>query len=130
MHNWANVVWALWDRGAGDQAGTLRYIFHDHVITDTTQHLMEKVEGMENDERSKELKLPWPGHTYKMDDRRGLALLGSPHGMGTVWMYLNGRAKLGVRNNIQVTIFTGQYDENLPTPYDAYYMLWDLGPRS
>lgn len=127
MNSWADIVWATWAEAAGDQAGDLRYIFRDNVSNGATQYVIELIEGsLQDGEVSSSLKLPWPGHTYSLTDDRGLALLGSQHGVGISWLYVNGRKALGMRDQIKVTVFTGQPDP--PSQYDDYYLLWDLGP--
>lgn len=132
MNSWADVVWAIWAHTAGSKAGDLRYIFHDNITTDITKKIIEMIEGVkEEDERS--LELPWPGRTYAVDSPQGLTLLGSPHGVGISWLYYNGRAVLGARNQIEVTIFSSPQPvepPRSPTGFYNYYMVWDLGPRS
>ncbi|KAL8925059.1 MAG: hypothetical protein Q9208_003743 [Pyrenodesmia sp. 3 TL-2023] len=132
MNSWADVVWAIWAHTAGSQAGDLRYIFQDNITTDITKKIIEMIEGVK-EEDARSLNLPWPGHTFMMDSTEGLTLLGSPHGVGLSWLYYNGRAALGARNQIKVTIFSSPQPvdpPNSPTGFFNYYMLWDLGPRS
>lgn len=130
LHSWADVTWAVWAHIAGNRAHNLRWIFHHDISTEVTQSLMETVSDVAHgDEYERPLKLPWPGHRFDMKDRRGLALLGSPHGTGLGWLYVIGRKRLGVRDTekITVTIFTGWREED---DDDKYFMLWDLGqPR-
>lgn len=76
------------------------------------------------------MDLPWPGRKFGVKETNGLALLGSPHGVGVSWLYVNGRADLGRRDQISVTMFSGPDVEGQDTGYFRYYMLWDLGPRS
>ncbi|KAL8900550.1 MAG: hypothetical protein Q9207_005642 [Kuettlingeria erythrocarpa] len=134
MNSWADIVWGIWAHTAGSssKAGDLRYIFHDNITTDITKKLIEMIEGVkEEDERS--LELPWPGRTYAVDSQQGLTLLGSPHGVGVSWLYWNGRAVLGARKEIKVTIFSSPQPvepPRSPTGFYNYYMAWDLGPRS
>ncbi|KAL8749434.1 MAG: hypothetical protein Q9184_006812 [Pyrenodesmia sp. 2 TL-2023] len=132
LNSWADVVWAIWAHTAGDQAGDLRYIFQDNITTDITKKIIEVIEGVK-EEDARSLDLPWPGRTFTVDSPEGLTLLGSPHGVGVSWLYHNGRAVMGARNQIKVTIFSSPQPvnpPNSPTGFFNYYMLWDLGPRS
>ncbi|KAL8933626.1 MAG: hypothetical protein Q9216_006284 [Gyalolechia sp. 2 TL-2023] len=129
LNSWADVVWAIWKQTAGGQAGDLRYIFQNHITTSTTKLIMEAIEGLGED-MADGMDLPYPGRNFKIDSANGLALLGSPHGVGVSWLYVNGRTDLGARNQITVSIFTGPELEGQDTGYFRYYMLWDLGPRS
>ncbi|KAI4169198.1 MAG: hypothetical protein LQ343_005860 [Gyalolechia ehrenbergii] len=106
MHDWADIVWAIWQEKAGTQAGDLQYTLHNTIAKLSTRQLMELIEGIEADEVIRELKLPWPGHSYNIGTPQGLTLLGSRHGVRIAWLYINGRKALGLRNSIQVTIFT------------------------
>ncbi|KAL8904679.1 MAG: hypothetical protein Q9207_003098 [Kuettlingeria erythrocarpa] len=132
MHNWANVVWAVWQDATKAQAADLRYIFHENLINPSTLRIMEIIEGSQSNEVQKTLKLRWPGHKYRIDSPGGLALLGSSHGVGTAWIYINGRKELGLRKteDMTVTVFTGQVFEGRDEGRDNYYLLWDLGPRA
>ncbi|KAL8831349.1 MAG: hypothetical protein Q9170_005342 [Blastenia crenularia] len=130
LNSWADVVWAMWKQTAGDQAGDLRYIFHNFLSTKTTQLIIEAIEGRPGEDIREGWDLPYPGQKYKIDSPNGLALLGSPHGVGISWLYVNGRADLGVRNEITVSIFSGMKTEGDDDGYFKYYMVWDLGSRS
>lgn len=131
MRNWANIVWAVWQDAIKAQAADLRYIFHENLITPSTLRIMEIIEGSQSNEVRKTLKLRFPGHKYRVDSPGGLALLGSSHGVGRAWMYINGRNELGLRKveDMTVTVFTGQVLEGKDEGRDNYHLLWDLGPR-
>ncbi|KAL8830066.1 MAG: hypothetical protein Q9170_005909 [Blastenia crenularia] len=127
FNRWSDVVWAIWNEVAGEYTGDLRYILRNSINTLSTQYLIELIEGsLKNDQVSMSLELRWPGHTYNMMDERGLALLGSSHGVGISWLYVTGRKYLGLRDQLTVTVFTGR--PNIPSRTDEYYLLWDLGP--
>ncbi|KAL8938356.1 MAG: hypothetical protein Q9216_003936, partial [Gyalolechia sp. 2 TL-2023] len=129
MHTWADVTWSIWAHEAGGRAQDLRYIIQYDIVTLVTQSLMETIAKIEHgDKPTKSLKLPWPGRTFDMKEENGLALLGSPHGVGISWLYGNGRAVLNARDveGVKVTIFTGQLYEDDRTKEDMYFMLWDL----
>ncbi|KAL8656065.1 MAG: hypothetical protein Q9210_000503 [Variospora velana] len=126
LHSWADVTWAVWAHTAENRAHNLRWIIHHDISTESTQYLMETVSNVEReDELESPLKLPWPGHTFDMRERNGLALLGSPHGTGLGWLYVIGRKTLNARDidKITVTIFTGPGEGE----DDKYFMIWDLG---
>ncbi|KAL8933309.1 MAG: hypothetical protein Q9216_006424 [Gyalolechia sp. 2 TL-2023] len=126
LHTWADIVWSIWAKAAGDKAGDLRYVLQYDIVTLSTQYVIESIEGhLKEGEVSRSLDLPWPGHTYNLMDDRGLALLGCSHGVGIAWLYRNGRKALGVRDHITVTIFTGPSRQR--SQYNQYYLLWDLG---
>ena len=130
MNSWADVTWSIWKQVAGDAAGDLQYIFDDHITTATTKQLIESVEGLGADMADR-LDLPWPGHKYGVETPNGLALLGSPHGVGVSWLYVNGKGDLGKREGITVTVFSGPEGGGIvPSGRFDYFLLWDLGTKS
>ncbi|KAL9595389.1 MAG: hypothetical protein Q9219_006464 [cf. Caloplaca sp. 3 TL-2023] len=122
MRTWADVVWAIWAHEAGDRASGLRFIYRDNIVTPVTRYLIEKVEGINNDQLTMGLNLPWSGHKHLKDTEEFFALLGSNHGAGVAYLYITGKATLGPKSDVSVTVFTADI------PDRAYYMVWDLGP--
>ncbi|KAL9598704.1 MAG: hypothetical protein Q9219_004317 [cf. Caloplaca sp. 3 TL-2023] len=118
MRTWADVVWAIWAHEAQDRAGSLRYIYRENIVNTITQRVMEETMGIGRDLTDEELDVPAPGHWFALDDAKGLALLGTPHGVGIAWLYINGKAALGARQNMGVGILADGY---------SYYLLFDLG---
>ncbi|KAL8977243.1 MAG: hypothetical protein Q9177_006681 [Variospora cf. flavescens] len=82
LHRWSDVVWQNWTAIAGDDARHLRYILHENVWTQSVRRLMEYMEG----EKPDKLNLPYPGKLYDMQSDNGVALLGTPHGVGVTWL--------------------------------------------
>ncbi|KAL9593439.1 MAG: hypothetical protein Q9179_005884, partial [Wetmoreana sp. 5 TL-2023] len=87
VSRWSDVVWIHWAdvcQKTGKDPSSLDYIFRYHVVTPNTQFGMEQITNV-NTPREK-LQLDWPGKEYFLDTKEGLALLGTPHLTGIVWM--------------------------------------------
>lgn len=84
LNRWSDVVWFLWSKEAGDQAGNLRYIFRDNARNEVTRAIIEKIHGLEDHPDT--LDLPWPGRTYDMRTEDGKALLATPQGIGVAYL--------------------------------------------
>lgn len=113
LNRWSDVVWFVWAKQAGNQAGNLRYIFRDNVINDDTKGVIDQIFGIP----SKSLDLPWPGKTFDVEKtKEGKGLLGTPHGAGIAWMLADHKAELGDRA-LKITVFTSGKN---------YYMLFEL----
>ncbi|KAL8721270.1 MAG: hypothetical protein Q9225_002012 [Loekoesia sp. 1 TL-2023] len=113
LNRWSDVVWFIWAKQAGNQAGNLRYIFRDNITNDDTRGVIDQIFGIP----SKSLDLPWPGKTFDVEKtKEGKGLLGTPHGAGIAWMLADHKAELGNRA-LKITVFTS--DKN-------YYMLFEL----
>ncbi|KAL8693753.1 MAG: hypothetical protein Q9218_001498 [Villophora microphyllina] len=82
--------------------GRLRYIGRDAIINDDTEAIMQHIF---RDKGEGSLQAPYPGHTFSMDQREGLALLGTPNGGGTAYLLMDRLAVLGKRKPT-VTIWT------------------------
>ncbi len=64
------------------------------------------------------VNIPFPGLEFEMDSEEGLALLGTPDGMGTGWLMQDRVKELG-RRDPKVTIWT----EGAKA-----MMVWDMAP--
>ncbi|KAL8965395.1 MAG: hypothetical protein Q9183_003874 [Haloplaca sp. 2 TL-2023] len=87
VSRWSDVVWVHWldvCKKAKKDPANLEYIIRYHVITPNTQFIMEQINNA-NTPRGR-LSLKWPGKSFHPDSREGLALLGTPHLEGIVWM--------------------------------------------
>ena len=69
-------MWEIWTNLAEDNAPNLKYIFKHHIITASTQYIMEQAAGVGHNALDED----WPGLVYFPDDIEFLALLGTPHG--------------------------------------------------
>ncbi|KAL8703780.1 MAG: hypothetical protein Q9201_003045 [Fulgogasparrea decipioides] len=119
MHRWSDVVWFMWTKQAGNQAGNLRYIFRDNVINNDTKSVIDQVFKIP----SYSFDLKWPGETFDVattDD--GKALLGTPHGAGIAWMLADNRDVLG-ESGLKITCFSS---DGYFKGENGYYMLFEL----
>ncbi|KAL8669694.1 MAG: hypothetical protein Q9168_005723 [Polycauliona sp. 1 TL-2023] len=119
LNRWSDVVWFLWAKKAGGKAGDLRYILKDNVVNKGTRDIIDAIFGIP----ANTLDLPWPGKTFdvlKGDD--GLALLGSPLGVGIAWIIADNKEVLGERS-LKITVFT---NDAHPDKKIAVFMLFEL----
>lgn len=87
VSRWSDVVWIQWAdvcRKANKEPSSLEYIFRYHIVTVNTQFIMEQITDVKLS--LGKLQLPWPGRDVYLDTNEGLALLGTPHLTGIVWM--------------------------------------------
>ncbi|KAL8747848.1 MAG: hypothetical protein Q9184_007547 [Pyrenodesmia sp. 2 TL-2023] len=166
MSTWADLTWAIWldtcttfssssssnpsssnlspqtpnnNPTNKNKASTLRYILRHNIFTRTTLSLIDLIEHVQQtDPAVRPLRLPWPGHTYALESKEGMALLGSLHGGGVSWLYVVGRKTLGERptGEMTVTVFTGPRPPppaavgggaQGPERGDFYFLLFYLG---
>ncbi|KAL8961276.1 MAG: hypothetical protein Q9183_005331 [Haloplaca sp. 2 TL-2023] len=119
LHRWSDFTWVQWIITCATAQPpkpfhSLRYIFHDHIITASTRRIFEHIAGAEKDH----LRLSWPGQKYGLDSEEGLALLATPHGKGAAYMVKDYQQHLG-KTEFTIRMFTIQ---------EYYYMLIDLKP--
>ncbi|KAL8633173.1 hypothetical protein Q9189_001073 [Teloschistes chrysophthalmus] len=88
---------------AANDPGRLRYIGHDLVRNPDTESIMFQIIRERSGGASSEAA--WPGHTFSMQEPEGLALLGTPNAVGTVWMLVHRVGVLG-RREPRVRIWT------------------------
>ncbi|KAL8860948.1 MAG: hypothetical protein Q9178_002703 [Gyalolechia marmorata] len=117
LDRWSDVTWTLYADIAAQKSSdpnALRYIAHSSIINRATQVVMAYI----FQRQSGGVNVPYPGLEFGMDSEEGLALLGTPNGMGTGWLMQDRAEKLG-RRNPKVTIWT----EGAKA-----MMVWDLAP--
>lgn len=124
------MVWFLWAKYAGNDAGNLRYIIRDNVVNDDTKGVIDQIFNS----KTNALYQPWPGKTFdirkppseqgksKTEGDNARALLGTPHGAGIAWMLADHRDKLGDKS-LKITVFTS---DDMFAPKIAYYMVFEL----
>lgn len=124
LHRWSDVVWQNWTDIAGAQARNLRYIIRENILTPEVRRLIEYIEIQHEPDK---LDLPWPGNVYDMKSEDGLALLGSPHGMGVTWLVVDHSNVLG-RKIPAVRVFTvGSRERPGLRPFQwLYYLVFEL----
>jgi len=71
-----------------------------------------------------ELNAPWPGHTFHLGTMFFVALLGTPHGRGVVYLLTQHASGLPGKNIESVTIFTTESTGF--TEAEAYHLLFTL----
>lgn len=147
LNRWSDIVWILWTRTAGSQAGKLRYIFRDGIANDVTRAIIDHI----TDSDPGAFRSPWPGKPFDMRTDFGKALLGTPHGIGVAFLIADHSDVLG-RKIPLARIFTADdyEDRRRQTPGDRsnsgissedtssegsgsnddynfpYYLLWEL----
>ena len=88
VQKWSDVVGITWKDKAGGATSQLKYIFRQAIVTPTTRGIMDEVAKRQSRGRktSDSLKTKWPGFKFKSGDEAFLALLGTPHGSGVVFL--------------------------------------------
>ncbi|KAI4122663.1 MAG: hypothetical protein LQ341_007285 [Variospora aurantia] len=130
LNRWSDVVWFIWAREAGNEAGNLRVIVRDNVINDDTKGVIDDIFKTKTHAFHK----PWPGTTFDIreptsedgssqtEGDNARALLGTPHGAGIAWMLADHKRELGERS-LKITVFTGA---DFAAPRVPYYMVFEL----
>lgn len=130
LNRWSDVVWFIWAREAGNEAGNLRVIVRDNVINDDTKGVIDDIFTTITHAFHK----PWPGTTFDIreptsedgssqtEGDNARALLGTPHGAGIAWMLADHKRELGERS-LKITVFTGA---DFAAPRVPYYMVFEL----
>ncbi|KAL8737789.1 MAG: hypothetical protein Q9181_001352 [Wetmoreana brouardii] len=142
LHRFSDVAWTVWKlflegnkeevTGPPDEydenhtkdlkdPSRLRYIGHDFIgneITDPVMRYIFEQEEAKAKAEGKRFSTEYPGLTFGLDTNNGLALLGTPNGVGTAWLLMDRFTQLGPRK-LTVTIFTGIDEDDL-------YMIWHL----
>ncbi|KAL8942063.1 MAG: hypothetical protein Q9216_001875 [Gyalolechia sp. 2 TL-2023] len=121
LRRWSDVVWFVWAKQAGNQAGKLRYIFRDNVVTAETKGVIDQMFGIPKGT----LDLKWPGKTFDVKKtKEGKGLLGTAHGSGIAWLMADHKAELGERN-LKVTVFTSAGSHMDQKTYNMLFELAD-----
>ncbi|KAL8993860.1 MAG: hypothetical protein Q9169_006031 [Polycauliona sp. 2 TL-2023] len=119
LNRWSDIVWFLWAKKAGDQAGDLRYIFKDNVVNQGTRAVIDQVFKIPPNT----LDLKWPGKTFDVrTGNEGKALLGTPLGNGIAWILADNKQVLGDRS-LKITCFTNDAFFQGKT---KYFMVFEL----
>ena len=122
FRRWSDLVWFVWAKQAGEEAGNLRYIFRDNVINSDTKGVIDQIFKIPRNTFDQ----PWPpgpGKTFDVATTdAGKALLGTPHGSGIAWMMADHKDTLGERG-LKVTCFTS---DGFFKTENNYYMLFEL----
>ncbi|KAL8840363.1 MAG: hypothetical protein Q9170_001378 [Blastenia crenularia] len=115
LNRFSDVIWTVWNT-LTKTPHDLRYIGQNSISNDDTIAIMKRIFNRP------QAKGPviWPGLSYTLQQDEGLALLGSPNGLGIAWLLIDRAGKLGPRFP-KVTIFTEPGGKN-------YRMWWDLRP--
>ncbi|KAL8737002.1 MAG: hypothetical protein Q9181_002113 [Wetmoreana brouardii] len=103
------IIWADQARKAGVQPGALKYIFKHQVTTEEIRSVMEAAAGKPD----MALDAKWPGRRFLGGSEQFKALLGTPHGKGTVWLLIDHRNDMSNKGIEAVTMFTTNEDYNL-----------------
>jgi hypothetical protein len=86
---WSDVVFIEWQiqarRRELDFRG-LKWVFRYSISNKKTKHvLLESSQGV----------LEWPGTLLSMDEPGGIAMLGTPNGLGVAWLLATHKAQFG-----------------------------------
>ncbi|KAJ5474130.1 hypothetical protein N7475_003696 [Penicillium sp. IBT 31633x] len=102
LKNLSDVLFIEWQSLGGD-IQNLKYFFRLHIKNLITQARIKDAVGP--------VVPRWPGRTFKMEDKKdkdkkGLALLGTPNGIGVAYFLIQHKKQLGVRAPFQVTVWS------------------------
>ncbi|KAL8931839.1 MAG: hypothetical protein Q9216_007053 [Gyalolechia sp. 2 TL-2023] len=120
LNRFSDIIWAVWNTvSTTTPARDLRYLAHDTVSNPDTKEIMKFVFNNRGPAKG---AVKWPGLTFGMDQEEGLALLGTPNGLGTAWLLIDRARELGARVP-RVTIFSP-----FPETGGSFRMVWDMRP--
>lgn len=119
LNRFSDVMWTVWSTISKSPNG-LRFIGHDNISNDNTFGIMKEI--FEKGEAKGPVN--WPGLKFGIDTEEGMALLGTPNGIGTARLLIDRAGKLG-RRIPEIYIFSP-----FPEMGGFYRMLWDLRPLS
>lgn len=122
LYRASDVLWLYWTLVAKEEAGQIRYIIHENVVTAFTRKVMEYIWRAGPDA----LVLPWPGQLYDLRSEAGRALLATPHGIGIAYLIADHSDKLGGKKYPAVCIFTAPNSVEFLNERYNYYMIWEL----
>ncbi|KAF2125301.1 hypothetical protein P153DRAFT_256392, partial [Dothidotthia symphoricarpi CBS 119687] len=102
----SDIAWAFWNRAMAGNLQNINKFFSMNIENPTTQLLIERAVGTMDE-------LPWPGKTFRADDERFYALLGSPNSLGAAWFLIQHKRQLGGNKIItSITVFHGEGKED------------------
>lgn len=105
VQRWSDLTWILWASLAGPKTGQLKYIFRHDIITHVTKTVIALAAGTDG-----EGEIPmWPGRTFKLGDPRFVALLGTPHGRGIVYLLTQHPIGLPGKSIATITAFRASF---------------------
>ncbi|KAL8767865.1 MAG: hypothetical protein Q9209_005757 [Squamulea sp. 1 TL-2023] len=96
LARWSDITWTVYRDIANQQCKNpkaLRFIAHDFIINRATQIVMAYI----FQRKRNSVDVPFPGLEFGMDCEEGLALLGTPDGMGTGWLMQDRWKEMGRR---------------------------------
>lgn len=99
----SDIIYGQWYLAAGAYVANVRYIISWYVTNDRTQYLVRRaLQGAQGNT----LLNYYPGQTFTMDTPAGMALLGSPNGVGAAYFLAQHKATLGQKRIYAVSVFT------------------------
>ena len=111
------VEWQSQAESWGLDVRQLNYVFRFEIANADTKEVIRRILGGEES--------PWPGVEVSMRDPAGLAMLGTPNGLGIAWLLATHKDQLGTRTIESVRVWTGAVgtDGRL---YHAYFKIVPL----
>lgn len=107
LSRWSDVAWVVYSQLCAKTPGSdpkkLQIIGHDTVIGSDTTDVVNFIMARYYKGPSTAV-IPFPGLEFGMDKEEGLALLGTPNGMGTGWLMYDRAEDLG-RRDLKVRIW-------------------------
>jgi hypothetical protein len=89
---WSDVTFLEWQtqaQASGQDVKQLKYIIRYEIATAETTAIIEQAVGEEWQETQ------WPGLIISMNEERGRAILGTPHGLGVAYLLATHKLHLG-----------------------------------
>ncbi|KAG8529074.1 uncharacterized protein KY384_005709 [Bacidia gigantensis] len=110
LQKWSQVAGIVWSQVAGNDARSLKYTFKQGIATPATQQIM--IEAA----RRQPITMPdphgfvfdqaWPGDTFPAGSDTYAALMGTPRGVGIVYLLIGHPDQFGSKTVESVMIFT------------------------
>jgi hypothetical protein len=121
LKSWSDITFLQWadlhKNEKGPAVSHLRYIMKTPCENPTTQLVIKKALKNTGQTLSK-----WPGVTFSMDTKEGVAILGTPNGWGVAYLLVQHKKQLGNKVVDKVTVFQDE-GPKVPRPPSVLFYI-------
>lgn len=103
LQRWSDVAYLQWSM-CTEASDPLKFVLQYHVKNPAAEAVVQLINSVNDTE-----VMPWPGTTYETATEEGLALLGTPNGIGVAYLLIQHKANLGHKTIDKITVFRYQH---------------------